>query len=51
MEEILTLFFAFLFSLAVIVPLFLWLAWWEYYLPTMNKGLTTAEIFRKAADR
>ena len=51
MEEILTLFFACLFSLAVAVPLFLWLTWWEDYLRIMDKGLTTAEIFRKAADR
>lgn len=51
MEEILTLFFAVLFGLAVAVPLFLWLGWWENYLPAMNNGLNTREIFHKAGRR
>jgi len=33
----------------VAVPLVLWLGWWESYLSVMDKGLSTREIFHKAA--
>lgn len=47
MENILALFFACFFALAVAVPLFLWAGWWESYLAIWTTGWERQKYFTK----